>query len=101
MRVYAIGGEIIASVLRESESDFRSNYSLGGNIRLVEADEQQKKLVKRIYELLGFDFIGIDFLPTEHGWVVNELEDAAGARMLYSVSDIDIAERMVEQIKVN
>ncbi len=98
MRVYAVGGKIVASVLRESNADFRSNYSLGGNIRLVEADEQQKKIVKKIYDLLGFDFIGIDFLPTKNGWVVNELEDSAGARMLYALSDIDIADLMIDHV---
>lgn len=98
VRVYAVGGEIVASVLRTAKEGFKSNFSLGGNVMLVEADEQQKKIVKKIYDLLGFDFIGIDFLPTKNGWVVNELEDSAGARMLYSLSDIDIADLMIEHV---
>jgi RimK family alpha-L-glutamate ligase len=98
MRVYAIGGEIIAGVLRTSQADFRSNFSLGGGIELAEVDEKQREIVAKIHEKTGFDFIGVDFFPTEEGWVVNELEDSAGARMLYALSDIDIAEEMIKRI---
>ena len=90
IRVYAIGGEIVASVKRNSKQDFRSNFSLGGEVSLFEADETQKAIVKTLYEKLKFDYIGVDFLPTKTGWVLNEIEDSAGARMLYACSDLDI-----------
>lgn len=99
MRVYAVGGEIVACVLRTSKTDFRSNFSLGGSVALTQPDEQQKKLVKKLYELLRYDFVGIDFLPTENGWVINEIEDSAGARMLYSISDTDIASLMIQHVQ--
>ena len=100
MRVYAIGGEIVAGVLRTSEKDFRSNFSLGGQVRLAQADELQKQIVKKLYENLAFDFVGVDFLPDGNGgWVLNEIEDSAGARMLYATSDIDIAKLYIEYIK--
>ena len=100
MRIYAVNGEIIAGVLRESDSDFRSNFSLGGRVTLRVADEEQKGIVKELYKRLQFDFIGVDFLPQAGGgWVLNEIEDSAGARMLYSLSDIDIAERMIQHVK--
>ena len=100
MRIYAVNGEIIAGGLRESDSDFRSNFSLGGRVTLRAADEEQKGIVKELYKRLQFDFIGVDFLPQAGGgWVLNEIEDSAGARMLYSLSDIDIAERMIQHVK--
>ena len=34
----------------------------------------------------------------ESGWVLNEIEDSAGARMLYSCTDIDIIETFVSYI---
>lgn len=100
MRVYAIGGEIVAGVLRTSEKDFRSNFSLGGQVRLAQADELQKQIVKKLYENLAFDFVGVDFLPDGNGgWILNEIEDSAGARMLYATSNIDIAKLYIEYIK--
>ena len=99
VRVYAVGGEILAAVARSSETDFRSNFSLGGRVELVEPDAVQSQIVKTLYEKLKFDFVGVDFLPTQKGWVLNEIEDAAGARMLYKSSDIDFAAQIIKRIK--
>jgi glutathione synthase/RimK-type ligase-like ATP-grasp enzyme len=98
MRVYAVGGEIIAAVLRTSQTQFKSNFSLGGKVELVQVDETQRRIVERLYEKLRFDFVGIDFLPSGKGWVLNEIEDAAGARMLYACSDIDVVKLFIQHV---
>ena len=97
-RVYAVGGKVVAAVKRTAKSGFKSNFSLGGSVALCSVTKEQKEAVERLYEALRFDYLGVDFLPHNGGWVVNELEDAAGARMLYSVSDIDIASIYAEHI---
>jgi glutathione synthase/RimK-type ligase-like ATP-grasp enzyme len=69
-------------------------------VELVQADEMQKNIVQTLHDRLGFDFVGVDFLPDgAGGWVVNEIEDCAGARMLYQTSDVDITALMIERIK--
>ena len=99
MRVYAVDGEIVAGVLRTSQTDFRSNFSLGGQVRLAKVDETQKQIVKKLHEALQFDFVGVDFLPDgKGGWLLNEIEDSAGARMLYSCSDFDVVKAYAERI---
>lgn len=98
MRAYVIGGEIVACVLRESERDFKSNFSLGGKVCAVQADENQKAIVQTLYEKLRFDYVGVDFLPNGNGYVLNEIEDAAGARMLYETTDVDIVELFIDHI---
>lgn len=99
VRAYVIGGEIIACVKRTSTVDFRSNFSLGGEVKLVFADETQKAIVKKLHETLRLDFVGVDFLPDgKGGYVVNEIEDSAGARMLYKTSDIDVADVFAEYV---
>ena len=92
MRVYVLGGKIIASVLRSSDSDFRSNFSLGGNVELTEPDDEVKEYVRILAEELDPDYIGIDLIRDGGRWVLNEMEDAAGARMLYKLTDLDIAD---------
>ncbi len=98
-RVYALGGNIVAAVLRTSHSDFKSNFSLGGNVELTTPTEEQKAIVQTLYKHLQFDFVGVDFLPYQNGYVVNEIEDAAGTRMLYKCSDIDMAKTFIQYIK--
>lgn len=99
VRVYALGNTIVAAVLRTSQTDFRSNFSLGGNVELTTPTKEQKKIVQTLYNRLHFDFAGIDFLPHQNGYVVNEIEDAAGTRMLYRCSNIDMAKVFMEYVK--
>lgn len=98
MRVYSLGGKITAGILRESATDFRSNYSLGGNVREVEVTNEQSETVKRIHEELGFDFVGVDFIRDGGRWVLNEIEDVVGTRMLYKCTSVDAAEEYIDYI---
>lgn len=91
LRVYVIGNEIIAAVLRSAKDDFRANYSLGGSVQLYDLCEKERKIVQKIISLFDFDYVGIDFLIGQDGELIfNEIEDVVGARMLYQCSDIDV-----------
>ena len=98
MRVYVMGGRIIASVMRSSDTDFRANFKLGGKAELVEAPDQAKAAVKRIVPELMADFIGIDFVFGDGEVYLNEIEDVVGTRMLYSLTDLDPARMYMEYI---
>ena len=98
MRVYVLGGKIIASVLRSSDTDFRANFKLGGKAELVEPPDKVVKMVKRIVPELMADFIGIDFVFGDGQVYLNEIEDVVGTRMLYSLTDMDPARMYMEYI---
>lgn len=89
MRVYVLGGAIYCAVLRSAKGDFRSNFSLGGQIALAELTREQQRVIDRLYEELQFDFVGIDFIAHEGGWILNEIEDVVGTRMIYQLTDKD------------
>ena len=91
MRVYVMGGKIIASVLRYNPDSFKSNFSLGGKARLASPDASQVEAVEKIAARLKSDYIGVDFIFNDGRWVLNEIEDVVGSRMLYEVTDIDVA----------
>ena len=100
LRVYVIGDELIASVLRKAKSGFKSNYSLGGEVCLYELSNMQRDLVKHIISQFNIDFVGIDFIVTDQGDLLfNEIEDVVGSRMLYHCSDINIVELYMRYIK--
>lgn len=90
MRVYVLGGEIIAGILRTSDTDFRSNFSLGGNVTVCDVKPEQEEIIRLLHKELDFDFVGIDFIRHHGKWVLNEIEDVVGSRMLYQCTDIDI-----------
>ena len=99
LRVWLIGGKIEGSVLRESKTDFRANFCLGGSAREYKLSEEEITLVYNISNLLEYDYIGIDFLFDGGKIIFNEIEDSVGARMLYNVTNIDIIERYCNYIR--
>jgi RimK family alpha-L-glutamate ligase len=90
LRVYVLKDQIIASILRVSNSDFRSNYSLGGLAEVYNLNQEEKSIVYKIIEMFDFSLVGIDFVFHRGKMVFNEIEDVVGARMLYSKTDINI-----------
>lgn len=99
LRVWLIGGEIIAAVLRQSDTDFRSNFCLGGSASVYNLSDEECALVKKISSLVSYDYIGIDFVFNRGKIVFNEIEDTVGARMVYDTTDIDILNIYCEYIK--
>ena len=99
MRVYVMGENILAGILRESHTDFRSNFSLGGEVSVAEVTPAQRDIVEKIRHYLCFDFVGIDFIYHQNEWVLNEVEDIVGCRMLYACTDLDVTGLYMDYIK--
>lgn len=100
LRVWVIGNKIITAILRRNETDFRSNYCLGGCAVPYALNANEKKLVKKIMSLLdGGCYYGIDFVFNNGKIVFNEIEDTVGARMVYDKTDIDIIKMFCDYIK--
>lgn len=98
MRVYMLGGRVLAAAKRTSLSDFRSNFSLGGKAEIVDVPNEIQGILVTVTEALGCDFVGIDFIRHNGEWVLNEIEDVVGTRMLYSLTDLDAARLYTEYI---
>jgi gamma-F420-2:alpha-L-glutamate ligase len=100
LRVYVIGKEIIAAVLRTAKDGFKSNFSLGGEVCIYQLNQEEIDLVNLIINQFDFGLVGIDFIIGEEGELIfNEIEDVVGSRMLYQCSDINIVERYLKFIQ--
>ncbi len=99
VRVYVIGNKIIAAILRIGKNDFRSNFSLGGEVCLYDLKQQEKFLVEKIITKFDFGLVGIDFIIDDNDDLIfNEIEDVVGARMLYQCTDINLVRLYLEYI---
>ncbi len=98
MRVYMLGGEAIAAMRRMSRTDFRSNFSLGGEAVTEHPGSDVLEIAKSLHGRLRFDFAGIDFIRNGGRWVLNEIEDVVGTRMLYATADLDPASLFMRYI---
>ena len=101
IRVYVVGGIILTAMERiavDTEKDFRSNYSLNGNAKEHVLTDEELKLAAKVADHIKADFVGIDLIYNNGKPVVNEIEDAVGTRMLYSLTDIDPVREFVAHI---
>lgn len=99
LRVYVIGKEIIAGVIRTAKQGFKSNFSLGGEVKLYRLTEEEINIVNKIIEQFDFDFVGIDFILGDEGELIfNEIEDVVGSRMLYQCANINVVEKYLNHI---
>lgn len=98
VRVYVMGNEIAAAMLRKSEHDFRSNFCLGGSASVYNLNSEEICKVENVIKLFDFDFVGIDFVFNNGKMVFNEIEDVVGSRMLYTYTDIDVVDLYVKYI---
>ncbi|MBB5174405.1 ATP-grasp domain-containing protein [Texcoconibacillus texcoconensis] len=100
VRVFVVGGHVVAAVLRQNEHDFKSNISLGGTSELYKLTRFETNMTENLAKSLNADYVSIDYIFDEHGGLLfNEIEDAAGARSLYQNSDINIAEVFIDHVE--
>lgn len=100
LRVYVLDGEIIAAMLRTGDG-FLSNYTKGGRADIVDIDTLDPYIAKSVGKIVGefgSFFGGVDFLRDGDGWVLGEIEDAVGCRMLYDKTEIDPFSMFIDSV---
>lgn len=98
VRVWVIGDEAVAGVLRQSTSSFKSNFSLGGDAHHIDLTDEMRELAVRSAKALGLEFAGIDLLFGEEGMTVCEVNGNAGFRTLSKIGENNIPEKLFEYI---
>ncbi|MCR5251963.1 MAG: ATP-grasp domain-containing protein [Lachnospiraceae bacterium] len=98
LRIYIVGNRICAAMLRTSDTDFRSNYSLGGNAVPHSLTPEEQAIIETILSELTIGHAGIDLIYHQGNPVFNELEDVVGSRMLYRHTNIDIVHIYMDHI---
>lgn len=99
IRVNTIGTEVVASMYRHSETDFRANITNGGVAEKIELTEVQKDLAIRAAQAVGADFAGVDLLFDEQDEpIVCEVNAASHIRNIYNVTGINVGDAFVQYI---
>lgn len=99
-RVIVIGGQVVASMRRVNDSDFRSNIELGGNaIKIDNLNEKYSKIAIKSAFALGLEYAGIDILDGEDGEpIVCEVNSNAYFNAISKVTGVDVARKYADYI---
>jgi ribosomal protein S6--L-glutamate ligase/gamma-F420-2:alpha-L-glutamate ligase len=99
MRVHVVGENVIATMLRQSETDFRANVTNGGKMFVVDVPDTFKHLAIKATNALGLDFSGVDLLFDEANEpIVCEVNSNAHIENIYQATGIDVSEAILTYI---
>ena len=91
-RVICLGGKVIASYKRVSDSnDFRSNIALGGHGEKITLSPKGKEIAEKAAQHLGLDYCGLDLLDGPDGPLLCEVNSNAFFEEAEKVSVVNIA----------
>lgn len=100
IRINIVGGKIVASMIRTSETDFRANVSRGGSMQQYTPSEKESELAIAAAAAVGTDFAGVDLLFGPGGEpLVCEVNSNAHIRSIYECTGVDVTESIISYIK--
>jgi len=98
IRVFVIGGEVVASMLRRGK-DWKTNIANGAVAIPLVLDATLRQMSIEAARLLGAFYVGVDILPLEQGgYALIEVNGIPGWRGLQSATGIDLAELLIDHI---
>lgn len=98
LRLFAVRGLPLACMERRSERDFRANVALGAEVSARRVDDALECVARDVYEQTGLDFVGIDLLYGEGGYVFCEINVMPGISGMEAATGVNVAGAMVDVI---
>lgn len=96
IRALVIGDEVVASMKRESKTDFRSNTHQGGEVSRFELDEETKKIAVKAAKSLGLNVAGVDMLIGKNDYKIIEVNSSPGFEGLEKATKKNVAGRIMK-----
>jgi ribosomal protein S6--L-glutamate ligase len=79
IRVFVVGGKVIASMKRQSlDDDFRSSLHQGGEGVPVKLTDAERKTALKAAKAMGLSVCGVDLMPSSRGPLVLEVNSSPG-----------------------
>lgn len=96
LRVFVIGGRVVAAMRRIAAQDWRTNVAQGGTAEAVRLPPEHAELALRAAEVVGCSIAGVDLLPgTDGEFFVIEVNAVPGWRALATACGVDVAGEVV------
>jgi len=98
VRVFVVGGKIVAAMERiaTKKGEFRSNFSIGGKVKIAALTPEEKRLAKRATKVCGLDFAGVDIIRSKQGPKILEVNSNPGLKGITEATGIDVAGYIID-----
>ena len=100
IRVVIVGGKAIGGMKRTAlGEEFRSNFSLGGEVEVWNLSDKEKELAEKVAKVCGLDYGGVDIMKDEEGNdYILEVNRQCQFQGFEKATGINVAQRVVEMI---
>jgi len=100
IRCLVVGGEVVAAMKRQGkEGEFRSNLHRGGSATLVELTPEETATAVNAAKVTGLNVAGVDFLRSDRGPLVMEVNSSPGLKGIEKATEKDVASMIIELIE--
>jgi ribosomal protein S6--L-glutamate ligase len=98
IRVFIVGKRIVGAMERiaTKRGEFRSNFHLGGRVRVAEMSLEEKKMAFKSVAACGLDVAGVDIIRTNSGPKILEVNANPGLEGLTEATGRDIAGEIIK-----
>lgn len=101
IRVFVVGGRVIASMKRQSlDDDFRSNIHQGGEGEKIKLTAEERKIALKAAKSMGLNICGVDLMRSNKGPLVLEVNSSPGFA-IEKYTGRNVAEAVIEYIERN
>ena len=101
IRVFVVGGRVIASMQRKSlDDDFRSNLHKGGEGTIVKLTDEESKMAVKAAKAMGLNIAGVDLMRSERGPLILEVNASPGFG-IEKVTGRNVALPIIEYVEQN
>lgn len=102
IRAFVVGGKVAAAMRRQGAAgDFRSNLHRGGSAEVIKLSAKERATAVRAAKSMGLNVAGVDMLQSDEGPMVLEVNSSPGLEGIEKVSELDIADLIIEYIEDN
>ena len=99
VRIHVVGDQVVAAMLRTSETDFRANVTNGGRMHEFKPSQEFEELAVKASSVIGADFSGVDLLFGEDGEpILCEINSNAHIKNIFDCTGIDVTEHIFDYI---
>ncbi|HET7827793.1 MAG TPA: 30S ribosomal protein S6--L-glutamate ligase, partial [Candidatus Saccharimonadales bacterium] len=101
IRAFVVGGQIVASMKRQSlNDDFRSNLHQGGEGVVIKLTDDERKTALKAARAMGLSICGVDMMRSNRGPLVLEVNCSPGFG-IEQVTGRDVASKIIEYVERN
>lgn len=101
IRAFVVGGQVVASMKRQSlTDDFRSNLHQGGEGTVIKLTDEERKTAVKAAKAMGLSIAGVDMMRSKRGPLVLEVNASPGFG-IEKVTGRDVASKIIEYVELN